>query len=446
MSLSRRVVVTGIGMVTPLGVGASSSYSKITSFQSGIISTNEVPGTSDLEKELYSKIPCKVMGIVPTDELRSDSFNFQKTFPELSERRIARFSQYALVATEEALNDSKWKPSKEDPENEEDLLNTGVCLGSCIGSFADVFDSSLAFVNNGYKKVSPFFVPKYLNNMAAGNVSINYGFKGMVHSVATACATGSNAIGDAYRFIKDGYSDVMVAGATESATHPLALAGFARSKSVTTNFANDPTKASRPFDKDRSGFVLSEGCGILILEELDHALARQAPKIYGEIVGYGLSSDAYHITSPSVGGAGAKKAMQSALRTASLNTDEDLSLVDYINAHATSTKLGDAAENLAIKSIFGDNNKDLVVSSNKGSIGHLLGAAGAVEAAFTLLSVKYGMIPPTLNCENPGDILSSDDFIFNYAANETVKKEIRYAMSNSFGFGGINASLVFKKY
>lgn len=439
--MANRVVVTGIGLVTPLGIGAAHNFSRIVAKESGIISTSSIPDLSDQEREQYAQVPSKAIGVVPRGKKTEGKLDVSEHLQDV--RRLAKFSQYALIASQEALEDANWLQLTESEQNA-----TGVCMGSCIGSFDDLYNNSIIFQEKGYRKIPPIFIPKYLNNMAAGAVSIKYGFKGLSHTVSTACATGSNAIGDAYRFIKDGYQNVMVAGATEAVTHPLALAGFARAKSLTLDFQDEPSRASRPFDSKRSGFVLSEGSGVLILENLEHALNRGVKKIYGEIIGYGLSSDAHHITAPPSLGEGAKRAMLSALRTSGLEYNP--SKIDYINAHATSTKVGDSAENSALKDIFGAHKDQLVVSSNKGSIGHLLGAAGAVEAGFTLLAMNNGIIPPTLNCEDPGDASGAADYnreyIFNYAANQAVKKDIKYALSNSFGFGGVNASLCFKKY
>lgn len=428
-----RVVVTGIGLVTPLGFGVKSNWAGILSGKSGIISVLDIPDLSSHFRDLYAKVPAKVIGVVPP--LGAVELNAVGDL-----RRVAKFSQYALVAAGEALEDSQWLPKQED-----ELEKTGVSIGSCIGSFEDLYRSSVEFDLGGYRKVLPLFVPRYLNNMAAGAVSIKHGFKGPLLSMLTACATGTNSIGEAYRLVKDGYCDVMVAGGTEAITHPLSLAGFARAKSLTTDYNDQPTQASRPFDVNRSGFVLSEGAGVVVVEKLDHALKRQCRTIYGEIVGYGMSGDGHHITAPPATGDGARRAMLAALRSAGL---EDKKLeIDYVNAHATLTSLGDDAENQAIKAIFGSHRDELVVSSNKGSIGHLLGASGAVEAIFTLLAMQNSVVPPTLNCTRPGSVTGeSADYVFNYAANKPVAKNIRHAISNSFGFGGVNASLCFKKY
>lgn len=424
-----RVVVTGMGMVSPLGVGVKHSWNALLAGKSGIVSTDS------LNDERYEKIPSKTVGKVPEGELAQGGWNPNEHFQKGEARRLATFSQYALAAAHEALTDANWFPTEI-----EDQLNTGVIVGSGIGSITDTFENSIAFGNGGYRKVQPLFVPKMLPNMAAGAISIRYGLKGPNHCPSTACATGNHAIGDSYRFIKDGYANVIVAGASEAPLHPLALAGFARAQSVATDFNDTPEKASRPFDKDRGGFVLSEGSGILILEELDHAKKRNA-KIYAEIVGYGLSGDGHHITAPSPDGLGASRAMELATRGI------DLTKVGYINAHATSTLIGDRIENNAIKTIF-KNNLDVLVSSTKGSHGHLLGAAGAVEAIFSILAVQNNIAPPTLNLDSPGGAEGDniEDFTLNLVGPKAVEQNIEYSLSNSFGFGGINTSLLFKKY
>ncbi|ODV59398.1 fatty acid synthase CEM1 [Ascoidea rubescens DSM 1968] len=439
---ARRVVVTGLGLVTPVGVGVQQSWSNLISGKSGIISTLTIENLTDIERAQFESIPSQVVGKVPAGSIADGKWNAKEHKDAIKDfRRTGLFSQYALVAAEEALKDANWLEDLD----EKSLLNTGVAVGSSIGSFEDVYKNSVDFNLNGYRKVQPLFVPRLLNNMASGAISINYGFKGPIHSVSTACATGCNAIGDAMRFIKDGYCDVMIAGATEALVHPVAISGFARAKSLVTTYNDQPEKSSRPFDKDRSGFVLGEGAGIVILEELEHAIKRGANKIYGEVIGYGLSGDGYHITAPDPNGDGARRAMLSALRTAGISDSPEK--IDYINAHATSTQLGDRAENLAIKSLFGFKKNELFVSSTKSSTGHLLGAAGTVESIFTLLALSEGVLPPTLNLNNVGeaDGDNKSDFIFNYVPNQAIKRDIKYALNNSFGFGGVNASLCFKK-
>lgn len=440
MSQSRRVVVTGLGLVTPLGIGVSHSWKQLINAKSGIISTSQL---GDAEK--YKDIPAKVVGKVPSSNINSKDtfsgiFNPNEHFTPHELRRFSPFIQYALVAAEEALQDASWNPLERE---ESDRIRSGVCIGSGIGSFDDAASNAVNFASGGYRKIQPLFIPRLLANMASGNVSIKYGLKGVNHSVSTACATGLHSIGDSFRFIRDDYADVIVCGASEAAVNPVALGGFARSKSVTTKFNDEPEKASRPFDRQRSGFVLGEGAGILVLEELEHALNRKA-RIYAEVTGYGLSGDATHITTPSKEGDGAKRAMEMAIKRASIKPAD----IGYVNAHATSTLLGDRAENYAIKTIFEKENPALKVSSNKGQIGHLLGAAGSVEAIFTILALKEGIVPPTLNCNEPGmsDDDSKEDFIFDYVANKYQKVELKHALTNSFGFGGTNSSLCFSKY
>ncbi|ODV87355.1 hypothetical protein CANARDRAFT_5896 [[Candida] arabinofermentans NRRL YB-2248] len=431
---ANRVVVTGLGLVTPLGVGVKHAWANLIGAKSGLISTSQLPNSEE-----YADIPAKVIGYVPRGSISEGKYDPLDHFESHEVRRLSQFIQYAIVAAGEALKDANWKPVED-----KDKFNTGVCIGSGIGSIEDIYNNSVGFHEKGYRKMQPMLVPKLLTNMASGNVSIKYGLQGPNHSVATACATGVHALGDAARFIKDGYADVMVAGASEAVVHPIALGGFARAKSLVTTFNDDPEKASRPFDRDRAGFVLGEGAGAVTLESLDHALARKAP-IYAEITGYGLSGDASHITSPHEDGSGARRAMECAIKRAGL----DPSQIDYLNAHATSTVLGDRAENFAIKTIFGEKKPDLIVSSNKGSMGHLLGASGVVEAIFTILALTTGTIPPTLNLHNPGshDGDKTEDFIFNYAPHKAIEgQNINHAVTNSFGFGGTNASLCISKY
>lgn len=450
-----RVVVTGIGIVSPLGVGLRHNWKRLIAGDSGIISTTQLPNYA---KDGWDKIPSKVIGKVPEGSIADGKWDPLDHLPKSEIRRNADFSQYGLACAQEAFLDSKL--IKGDVAQVEltnmDPRRIGVAVGSGIGSFHDVYNNAQGYMTSGYKKVQPLFIPRLLNNMCAGNISIKYSLKGPLHSVSTACATGLQAIGDAYNFIKMDYADVMVCGGTESSIHPLALAGFARARSVVTDFNDTPENASRPFDKDRNGFVLSEGCGILILEKLEHALARGVgeEEIYGEILGYGISGDAYHITAPREDGEGAYNAMSQSLERANL----DASQIGYINAHATSTVIGDRAENNAMMKIFGKksqtgNNPEKkfpLVSSTKSSVGHLLGAAGAVESIYTLNAIKTGQIPPTLNLSLPGGHPEDDSEqfkTFDYVANEASKGvDLDYAMCNSFGFGGVNSSLLFGKY
>ncbi|KAK6008694.1 hypothetical protein QM012_000597 [Aureobasidium pullulans] len=344
-----------------------------------------------------------------------------------------------MASAEEALQDANWKP-----QSEEDLQATGVYIGSGIGSLDDAYNTAVEFEKGGYKKVSPLFVPRLLINLAAGHISMRYGFKGPNHAATTACTTGVHAIGDAARMIAFGDADVMVAGGAESCIHPLAVAGFARARSLATDWNDEPQKASRPFDKSRAGFVIGEGAGVVVLEELEHAKARGA-SIYAEVRGYGLSSDAHHMTAPREDGQGPYLAMKRALKQAGIKPGN----VDYVNAHATSTVLGDAAENRAIKTLLlgedGHTSAGQVnISSTKGAVGHLLGAAGAAETVFTVLALQNNTLPPTLNLEQAGD--PATDFDCNYVPNTAQDCNVQVALSNSFGFGGTNASICLSKY
>lgn len=431
-----RVVVTGIGLVTPLGVGVKKTWANLIANKSGLVSTTSF---ADYSSAGWEKVPAKVVGKVPQGSIENGGWDVHDHLEASEARRLALFTQYGLAATQEALEDANLDSGSSDL----DKTRVGVAVGSGIGSFPDIYDNSVSFSNSGYKKIQPLFIPKLLTNMAAGNISIKHGFQGPLHSVSTACATGLNAIGDAFNFIKNDYADVMVCGGTEASLHPLALAGFARARSVVTDFADDPTGASRPFDSGRSGFVLGEGCGILVLENLDHARARGVTKFYGEVTGYGLSGDAHHITAPREDGEGAFMAMQMALKRAKI----DPKLVDYVNAHATSTVMGDRAENNAMSRLF-HQNTNLAVSSTKSSIGHLLGAAGAVEAAFTLKALETNTVPATLNLENAGGHKDDDKSMFeqfDYVPGESKSKNVDVAVCNSFGFGGVNSSVVFSR-
>ncbi|KAK6205357.1 3-oxoacyl-synthase [Scheffersomyces amazonensis] len=436
--MSRRVVITGLGLVTPLGVGVPVTWRNLIAGKSGIISTTSLP---NYEKDGWDKIPSKVIGKVPHGSLTEGKWDPEDHFERGEARRLALFAQYGLAATKEALEDSKLINDTDTPKD-----RIGVAVGSGIGSFHDLYENAIGFNESGYRKVQPLFVPKLLTNMAAGNISIKYGFQGPLHSVSTACATGLHAIGDAYNFIKNDYADVMICGGTESSIHPLALSGFARARSVTTEFNDTPEKASRPFDANRNGFVLGEGSGIVVIESLEHALKRgvNPDNIYAEIKGYGLSGDAHHITAPLENGDGAYRSMKIAVERSGINVND----IDYINAHATSTVIGDRAENNAMVRLFGDNTNNVAVSSNKSSIGHLLGAAGAVESIFTIKAIKDSIVPPTLNLDQIGQHKEDSQslFKFDYVPNVAKSKDINYAICNSFGFGGVNATVCFKKF
>ncbi|KAK1919106.1 hypothetical protein P3342_008830 [Pyrenophora teres f. teres] len=427
----RRVVVTGLGLVTPLGLGVRQTWKRLIDGQCGIVSIKH-------RSPEFALLPSQVAGIVPEGKQDDGGWTSKEHLSPSDERRMARFAQYAMVASEEALQDSGWFPKKE-----EDLESTGVYMGSGIGSLDDVYNTTVAYEKGGYRKVSPLFVPRLLINLAAGHISMRYGFKGPNHAATTACTTGAHSIGDASRLIQFGDADIMIAGGAESCIHPLAISGFARARSLATDFNDRPTESSRPFDRARDGFVIGEGAGVMVLEELEHAKNRGA-QIYAEVAGYGLSSDAYHMTAPREDGQGPRLAMKHALRHAGLKPSD----VDYVNAHATSTPLGDAAENRAIKELLlGEEGKTAApkinISSTKGAIGHLLGAAGSVEAIFTVLGMHHNTLPPTLNLDNPGN--PPEDFACNYVAKSAQQHNVNVALSNSFGFGGTNASLCFRK-
>ncbi|KJX92548.1 3-oxoacyl--synthase like protein [Zymoseptoria brevis] len=428
----RRVVVTGLGAITPLAAGIKQTWRRLLDSHSGIVSTST-------KGSPFDTLPSRVAGLVPLGSRESGKWQASDWLQASDERQMALFAQYAIASAQEALDDAGWHPTEQ-----ADLEATGVTIGSGIGNLDEAYNTSIAFHEHGYRKVSPLFVPRLLINLAAGHISIRYGFQGPNHAATTACTTGIHAIGDASRLIAFGDADVMVAGGAESCIHPLAIAGFARARSLATDWNDDPKASSRPFDRDRAGFVIGEGAGVVVLEELEHAKTRKA-NIYAEIKGYGLSSDAYHMTAPKEDGAGAFLAMRQALKHAQLKPGQ----IDYINAHATSTRLGDAAENNAIKRLLlGEGGKEkaseINVSSTKGAVGHLLGAAGAVEAIFTMLAVHHDVLPPTLNLDNPGD--PPEDFNCNYVPGVAQQHTVKAALTNSFGFGGTNASLCIAKY
>lgn len=419
----KRVVVTGMGVVSPFGRGVEHNWKSIIEGKSAI---RKIEGF-DLKD-----IPVLIGGQVPFGEGEND-FNPDSVMPPKDQKKCDKFILYGLAAGSDAIEDSGWKP-----ENEEDKYRSGIMIGSGIGGLQAIYENSVMFNEAGIKKISPFFIPSCLINLVSGHLSIKYGYKGPNHACVTACSTGTHAIGDAANIIARGDADVMVAGGAESAVNCLALAGFARMKAVTADFNDRPEEASRPWDAERSGFVMGEGSGALVLEELEHAKARGA-KIYAEVVGYGMSGDAYHITAPS--GDGAYRAMKMAVEHAKEN-GVDISEIDYINAHGTSTPLGDVGEAEAVKKLFGENVKNLSMSSTKSSIGHLLGAAGAVEAVLSILAIRDQICPPTLNLNNPDASVQGMDLV----PLKAKKREIRAVMSNSFGFGGTNSSLVLKKF
>ncbi len=421
----RRVVVTGLGIVSPLGRGVDHNWKSILEGKSGI---RKIEGI-DLKD-----IPVQIAGQVPTGKGEYE-FDPDTVMPPKDQKKNDRFILYGMAAGGDALEDAGWNPEN---ASEEEKYRFGVMMGSGIGGLDVIYENSVSFHENGMKRISPFFIPSCLINLVSGNLSIKYQLKGPNHACVTACSTGTHAIGDAANIIARGDADMMLAGGAESAVNVLGLSGFARMKAVTSSFNDAPEKASRPWDQDRSGFVMGEGSGAVVLEELEHAKARGA-KIYAEVVGYGMSGDAYHITAPS--GDGAYRAMKMAADHAKEHGIE-LKDINYINAHGTSTPAGDVGEALAVKRLFGDNMKYVSMSSTKSAIGHLLGAAGAVEAVFTIKALQDQICPPTLNLDNPAEEVKDMDLV----PHKAKKKEIKAAMSNSFGFGGTNSSLVLKRY
>ena len=419
----RRVVITGMGMVTPLACGLEISWNRLINSHSGI----EKITSFDV-----SDIPAKIAGQIEQGE-GAGQFNPDDIFNAKERRRVDDFILYGLAAAQEAVEDSGWKPEKE-----EDFFRTGVLIGSGIGGLPEISKGSITVdceTGGGVRRLSPFFIPASLINLISGHVSIKYGFKGPNHAVVTACSTGAHAIGDAARLIMWEDADVMIAGGAEAACCRIGMAGFSQAKALSTQFNDTPEKASRPWDKDRDGFVMGEGAGIIVLEELEHAKTRGA-KIYAEFVGYGLTGDAHHITAPTPDGNGAFRCMTAAIKRSGLGPED----IDYVNAHGTST-MADVIELGAVKRAFGTAVDNISMSSTKSAIGHLLGAAGAVESIFSVLAIRDGVIPPTLNLDNPAEGCDID-----LVPHQAKEKPVRAALTNSFGFGGTNASLVFKAY
>ncbi len=420
----RRVVITGMGMVSPLGFGVEHNWNAITNGQSGI---------RKIESFDVSDISSHIAGMVPRTEdaePKDGLFNVNLFMEPKEQRKTDVFITFAMAAAQEAVQDAGWAP-----QDQESLDRTGVLIGSGIGGLYTTYEASLTLNERGPRRLSPFTVPAQLINLASGLVSIRYGFRGPNHSVVTACATGTHAIGDAARMIAFDDADVMVAGGAEAAVNRLGVASFAAARALSTAYNDNPSQASRPFDEGRDGFVIAEGAGVVVLEEYEHAKKRGA-KIYAEVIGYGMSGDAYHITSPSEDGNGGYRAMQAALKRAKLNPED----IDYINAHGTSTPVGDGIECTAVKRLFANTLDKVSMSSTKSAIGHLLGAAGAVEAIYSVKALETGVLPPTLNLENVSEPCKGIDLVPKTAK----QKKIRAALSNSFGFGGTNASLIVK--
>jgi 3-oxoacyl-[acyl-carrier-protein] synthase II len=417
----RRVVVTGLGMVTPLGCGVDTTWARILNGQSGArkIETFDV-------SDLTSQIAC----VVPRGDGSDGTFNPDQWMEPKDQRKVDDFIIFAMSAARQALDDANWHP-----ETEEDKCATGTLIGSGIGGLSGIADTAILLKERGPRKVSPFFIPGRLINLASGYVSIEHSLKGPNHSVVTACSTGAHAIGDASRLIALGDAEVMVAGGTESPICRIGMAGFCAARALSTAFNETPHKASRPYDKDRDGFVMGEGAGIVVLEEYEHAKKRGV-KIYAEVTGYGLSGDAYHITSPSPDGDGGFRSMTAAMKRAGVTPSD----IDYINAHGTSTQIGDEIELGAVERLLGNAASKVSMSSTKSSTGHLLGAAGAIEAIFSILAIRDNVAPPTINLDNP-----SVETAIDLVPHAPREREINVALSNSFGFGGTNASVILRR-
>lgn len=417
----RRVVITGTGMVSPLGCGTEITWSRL------LAGTNGARLVTEFEvDDLPAKIACRI----PVGDGSNGTFNADDWMEPKEQRKVDPFIIYGMAAADMALKDANWHP-----DNDEDQIATGVLIGSGIGGIEGIVEAGYTLRDKGPRRISPFFIPGRLINLVSGQVSIRHKLRGPNHSVVTACSTGAHAIGDAARLIALGDADVMVAGGTESPVSRISLAGFAACKALSTQHNDDPQKASRPYDRDRDGFVMGEGAGIVVLEELDHALARGA-KIYAEVVGYGLSGDAFHITAPSEDGEGAFRCMTMALKRAGLTPAD----IDYINAHGTST-MADTIELGSVERLVGNAASKISMSSTKSATGHLLGAAGAIEAIFTTLAIRDNVAPPTLNLDNP-----ERETVIDLVPHKAREREINVALSNSFGFGGTNASLVLRRY
>jgi 3-oxoacyl-[acyl-carrier-protein] synthase II len=415
----RRVVITGMGMITPLGYGVDTNWNAILSSRSGLTKIKEFD---------ISDLPCQIAGRIPLSDDRENAVDLDNLLAAKERRKLDDFVSYGIIAANQALADSGWVADDEDK-----AYRTGVMIGSGIGGLSTIYEASILLNERGPRRISPFFIPSSLINLISGQVSIRHNLKGPNHAVVTACSTGAHAIGDASRLIKYGDADVMVAGGAEAAVCRLGFAGFCALKALSSGYNDTPEKASRPWDNGRDGFVMGEGAGVLVLEEYEHAKARGA-KIYAEVKGYGLSGDAYHITAPAADGDGGYRSMSAALRNAGLNIDQ----IDYINAHGTSTPMGDMIELNAVSKLYQGDKSSINMSSTKSATGHLLGAAGAIEAIYSILAVRDGKLPPTLNLDDPSDDIGD----INLVPHEAQDKPVRNALSNSFGFGGTNASLI----
>jgi 3-oxoacyl-[acyl-carrier-protein] synthase II len=418
----RRVVVTGIGMVTPLGCGVETTWSRLIKGESG---------AAKVDRFEVADLACKIACMIPRGDGSNGTYNPDHWMEPKEQRKVDEFIVFAMCAAKQALDDAGWTPKTPDEQNA-----TGVLIGSGIGGIEGIAETAVTLHEKGPRRVSPFFIPGRIINLASGHVSIAHGLKGPNSAVVTACSTGAHAIGDAARMVALGDAEIMLAGGAESPVNRMALAGFNALRALSTAFNDDPKRASRPYDKDRDGFVMGEGAGVVVLEALDHAKARGA-KIYGELIGYGLSGDAYHITAPAPDGDGAFRCMSMAMKRAGVTADD----IDYINAHGTSTPMGDEIELGAVQRLVGNAAGRISMSSTKSCVGHLLGAAGAVEAIFSLLAIRDGIAPPTINLDNPS-VESPIDLV----PHEARKREIGTALSNSFGFGGTNASLIFRRF
>jgi len=419
--MMRRVVVTGLGMLTPLACGVEPTWQRLLAGESGI---------GRVENFDVSDLPCQIAGQVPRGDGSNGTFNPDDWMEPKEQRKVDNFILYAMGAAKQALDDADWHP-----RDYEEQITTGVLIGSGIGGIEGIAETALLLRDRGPRRVSPFFIPGRIINLASGYVSIAHSLKGPNHAVVTACSTGAHAIGDAGRLIALGDADVMVAGGAESPVSRIALAGFAACRALSTGYNETPQRASRPYDRDRDGFVMGEGAGAVVLEEYEHAKHRGV-RIYAELIGYGLSGDAFHITAPAEDGDGALRCMQAALRRAGISPGE----IDYINAHGTSTPLGDEIELKAVERLVGNAAGQITMSSTKSSIGHLLGAAGAVEAIFCLLAIRDQVVPPTINLDNP-----SVNTVIDLVPHKPRKRSVNVALSNSFGFGGTNASVVFSR-